>query len=74
MIHQPAADDDDTGIQRHHQIGDVQTHDACLKVEDFQRQRVALLGAGAEGQDLFLDGRGRFGELVIGMTLDEFRE
>jgi hypothetical protein len=54
VIHQPAADDEDAGIQRHDEIGDVEAHDPGLEIEDFQRQRIAFLRPAAERQGLFL--------------------
>ena len=74
QIHQAAADDDDAGVEGHGQIGDVDAHDAGLEIKNLQREGIALLGAGAEGENLFLDGRGGLREFMLGMFLQEHGE
>ncbi len=55
------------GSSAHHQVRHVQSHHARLKVKDLHGEGVALLRTAAERKDFFLDGRGGFGEFVVGI-------
>ena len=53
---QTAANDDNGGIERHHQIGDVHPHDLGLEIKDLICQCIALLCQTAQRKCLLLDG------------------
>ena len=69
-IDQASADHDECGVEGDREIGDMQAHGFCLKIENLQRERVAFLGAGAEREGFFL-GRDR---VVVEFVAGVFRQ
>ena len=70
-IDQAAADHDEFGVEGDREIGDMQAHGFRLEVENLQRERVAFLGAGAEGERFFLGRDGSVVKFVTGVFRQE---
>ena len=64
-IHEAAADHDELGIERQHQVGDVVAHGAGLEIEQLDGQRVACLRQPAQRERLLVGSVARIGERVI---------